>query len=180
MALRGFEGREPALGAGVYVDEAALVIGDVVLADESSVWPHAVVRGDINHIRIGPRTNVQDGAVLHVTHASRWNPGGFPLLVGREVTVGHGALLHGCTVDDRCLIGMGSVVMDGARVGTGTILGAGSLVPPGRVLEGGCLWVGRPAKRVRPLTDEERAYLEYAAAHYVSLKNRHLGGRQPE
>jgi carbonic anhydrase/acetyltransferase-like protein (isoleucine patch superfamily) len=100
--------------------------------------------------------------------------------VGGEVTVGHGAVLHGCTIDDRCLIGMGSVVMDGARVGTGTILGAGSLVPPARVIEGGCLWVGRPAKRVRPLTDEERAYLEYAAAHYVSLKDRHLGRRQPE
>jgi len=181
VALRGFEGHEPVLGAGVYVDEAALVVGDVLLGDESSVWPHAVVRGDIQQIRVGPRTNIQDGAVLHVTHDSRWNPGGFPLVIGREVTVGHAVVLHGCTVGDQCLVGMGAVVMDGAYLGPGLILGAGSLVPPGKVLEGGYLWVGRPARRVRPVTEDEQAYLEYAAAHYVTLKDRHLlgGGSTP-
>jgi carbonic anhydrase/acetyltransferase-like protein (isoleucine patch superfamily) len=175
VALRDFGGHRPLVGKGAYVDEAAIVIGDVVLGDEVSVWPGAVVRGDIQSIRIGARSNVQDGAVLHVTHDSRWNPGGFPLLVGREVTVGHGVVLHGCTVEDRCLVGMGSLVMDGARLGQGGIVGAGSLVPPGRVLEGGYLWIGRPAKRVRALTDDERAYLEYVAAHYVLLKDRYLG-----
>jgi carbonic anhydrase/acetyltransferase-like protein (isoleucine patch superfamily) len=174
MTLRAFEGHQPALATGAYVDEAAVVIGRVEIGEDASVWPGAVLRGDIHSIRVGARSNLQDNCVLHVTHDSRFNPGGHPLEIGREVTVGHGALLHGCVVEDRCLIGMGAVVMDGARIGSETILGAGSLVPPGKVLEGGYLWVGRPAKRVRPLDERERAYLLYAAGHYVAVKDRYL------
>jgi len=176
MATRSFEGRMPSLGKGAYVDETALVIGDVVIGDDASVWPGAVVRGDIHFIRIGARTNIQDGSVLHVTHDSPFSRGGHPLVVGDRVTVGHGVILHGCIVGDLCLVGMGSVVMDGVQVGAGTILGAGSLVPPGKTLEGGYLWVGRPARRVRPLADAERSYLAYAAEHYVRLKDRYCPG----
>ncbi len=177
MTVRSFENNTPTLASGVFVDETALVIGDVTLGPDASVWPMAVVRGDIHSIHLGARTNIQDGSVLHVTHASRFNPDGFPLTVGVEVTVGHGVVLHGCHIGDRCLIGMGSLVLDGARLESQVILGAGSLVPPGKVLESGYLWVGRPAKRSRPLTDEEVAYLEYAAEQYVRLKDRHLRSR---
>jgi len=179
VAIRSFEGRSPVLGSGTYVDETALVIGDVTIGDDASIWPGAVVRGDIHSIRIGARTNVQDGSVLHVTHDSRFNPGGHALVLGDEVTVGHGVILHGCTIGDLCLVGMGSVVMDGARIGTGAILGAGSLVTPGKTLEGGYIWVGRPARRLRPLTGEERSYLAYAAEHYVRLKDRHCACATP-
>jgi len=179
MTVRGFEHATPSLGAGAYVDPSALVLGDVTLGRDASVWPMAVVRGDIHRIVIGDRSNVQDGSVLHVTHDSRFNPGGHPLIVGDEVTVGHHVVLHGCRVGDRCLIGMGTVVMDGAVVEPGLILAAGSLVTPGKVLEGGHLWVGRPAKRSRPLTADELDYLIYVAEHYVRLKDRHARAAQP-
>ena len=139
MALLSFEGRQPEVAVSAYVDARALVIGDVRLEDDASVWPMAVVRGDIHEIRIGPRTNIQDGSVLHVTHDSRFNPGGHPLVIGADVTVGHRVTLHGCTVGDRCLIGMGAIVLDGAVLAPGTLLAAGSLVPRGRALEGGKL-----------------------------------------
>ena len=174
MTIRSFEGKIPALGTGAYVDEMALVIGDVSVGRDTSIWPMAVVRGDINSIAIGARSNVQDGSVLHVTHDSRFYPGGQRLVVGDNVTVGHQVTLHGCHVHDHCLIGIGSVVMDGATLEPRTIVGAGSLITPGKRLEGGYLWVGRPAKRARPLTDEELAYLDYAAGHYVKLKDRHM------
>jgi carbonic anhydrase/acetyltransferase-like protein (isoleucine patch superfamily) len=173
MALRVFEGRAPRVGPRAYVDESALVVGDVALGEDSSVWPGVVVRGDIHSIRVGARTNIQDGSVLHVTHDNPFSPGGHPLLVGAEVTVGHRVVLHGCTIEDRCLIGMGSIVMDGACIRAGVILGAGSLVPPGKDLAGGRLWLGRPARPVRQLTADEIAYLAYVAEHYVQLKERH-------
>lgn len=173
MAIRVFERQTPRLRPGAYVDEAAVVIGDVELGADASVWPMAVIRGDIHAIRVGPRTNVQDGSVLHVTHAGPHALGGHPLSVGAEVTIGHAVVLHGCSVGDRCLIGMGCVVMDGVRIGPQTLLGAGSLVPPGKVLDGGHLWVGRPARRVRPLTEKELAYIVYSAEHYVRLKDRY-------
>jgi len=173
VTLRPFDRHHPRLGPGAWVDPAALVIGDVDIGADSSLWPYTVARGDVNRIRIGARTNIQDHSVLHVTHDSRFHPGGHALVIGDEVTVGHRVILHGCTVGDRCLIGMGAVVMDGAVLEPQVLLGAGSLVPPGKVLEGGHLWLGSPARRVRALTGEEREAILYSAGHYVRLKNRH-------
>jgi carbonic anhydrase/acetyltransferase-like protein (isoleucine patch superfamily) len=173
MTVRSFEGTTPVIPATAYVDDTALVIGDVRLGEDVSIWPMSVLRGDINSIRIGDRSNIQDGSVLHVTHDSDYDPGGHALSVGSDVTVGHGVILHACTVGNRCLVGMGSTLLDGAVLEDGVVLGAGSLVSPGKVLEGGYLWLGSPARKVRALTDEERAFLEYSARHYVDLKNRH-------
>ncbi len=175
MSVRSFDGHTPVLGEGVYVDEQALVAGRVEVGADSSVWPMSVVRGDINSIRIGARTNIQDGSVLHVTHDSEYAPGGQALSIGDEVTVGHKVVLHACTVGDRCLIGMGSVVLDGAVIQSGAMVGAGSLVTPGKELEGGYLYVGSPARRLRELSDREKDFLGYSAAHYVELKNRWMG-----
>ena len=174
MGLRTSGGRQPRLGEGVYIDPAAQVIGEVELGDHVSVWPQAVIRGDIHRIHIGARTNIQDGSVLHVTHDSSYAPGGHPLVVGERVTVGHRAILHGCEVGDECLIGMGAIVMDGAVLAPRVLLGAGSVVTPGQHLEGGYVWVGSPAVRMRPLRESELSYLGYAADHYVRLKDRYL------
>lgn len=174
MAIRKYQGTTPSLGDKVFVDASAVVIGDVQLGDDSSVWPLTVIRGDMHRIRIGARTSVQDASVLHITHAGPFNPDGFPLLIGDDVTIGHKVMLHGCTVGNRILIGMGSTVMDGAVIEDEVILGAGSLVPPGRVLESGFLYVGSPAKQIRPLTEKERAFFTYSAANYVRLKDQHL------
>jgi len=174
MSVRSFEGVSPGLGEAVYVDEAATIIGDVQIGANSSVWPACVLRGDVHRIRIGARTNIQDGSVLHVSHDSAYHPGGFPLIIGDEVTIGHNAVVHACTVGDRCLLGMGCIVLDGAVLEDEVMLGAGSLVAPGKRLKSGYLWLGQPARRVRPLTDEEKLFLRYSAEHYVRLKNRHL------
>lgn len=176
MTIRKFENIAPRVATTAYVDATALVIGDVTLEEDVSLWPNVVARGDVNSIRVGARTNVQDGTVLHVSHDSEFAPGGFPLDIGADITVGHQAILHGCIIEDRCLVGMAATVMDGAVLRAGVILGAGSLVPPGRELEGGYLWVGSPARRVRPLREQETAFLEYSARHYVELKNRHMAG----
>ncbi len=173
MTVRNYQGLTPAIHSSAYVDPTALVIGDVGIAEHASIWPMCVVRGDIQRIEIGARSNIQDGCILHVTHDSEYKPGGLPLLIGDGVTVGHNVSLHACTVGHYCLIGIGSVILDGAVLHDKAMLGAGSLVTPGKVLEGGFLWVGRPAKRARPLTDKELEYLEYSAVHYVKLKNRH-------
>lgn len=173
MPVRRFETHTPRIAESAYIDPLALVIGDVEVGANVSIWPQVVVRGDIHSIKIGDNTNIQDGSVLHVSHDSEFAPGGFPLVVGRGVTVGHMVVLHGCTLEDGCLIGMGSLVMDGAVIQAGAMLGAGSLVSPGMVVEGGYLWLGRPARRVRRLTPEEQRYLKYSAEHYVRLKNRH-------
>lgn len=172
MTIRNFEDKRPRIEATAWVDPAALVIGDVQIGADSSVWPHCTVRGDVNRIRIGARTNIQDNSVLHVTHG-REGDGGHALYVGDEVTVGHRVILHGCRVENRCLIGMGAIVLDGAVVERETLIGAGSLVPPGKRVESGYLWLGSPVRRVRALTDEERAYFEYSAEHYARLKDRH-------
>ncbi len=177
MTIRTFEKNVPQIAASAFVDETALVIGAVRIAGDVSLWPKVVARGDVNSIEIGARTNIQDGTILHVSHDSEFAPGGFPLTIGADITVGHQAILHGCTIEDRCLVGMAATVMDGALLRSGAILGAGSLVPPGRELEGGFLWVGSPARKVRPLSKEEQAFLDYSARHYVELKNRHLAGR---
>ena len=177
MTVRKFEGFKPNIAKSAYVDETALVIGAVTLEEDVSLWPKVVARGDVNSISIGARTNIQDGTILHVSHDSEFAPGGFALQVGADITVGHQAILHGCTVEDRCLIGMAATVMDGAVIRSGAIVGAGSLVPPGRTLQGGYLWVGSPARQARPLRPEEEGFLDYSAAHYVELKNRHMAGR---
>lgn len=174
MNIRNYKDAQPQLAATAYVDEAAVVIGDVIVGEDSSVWPMAVLRGDVNYIRIGARTSIQDGSVLHVTHPHEAVPEGHPLIIGNDVTVGHNVTLHGCTIHDRCLVGMGSTVLDGAVLEEGVLLGAGSLVPPGKTLEGGYLWIGSPVKRARPLTEEEIAWFGYSAEHYVRLKNNYM------
>ena len=173
MTIRTFEDRTPVIAASAYVDPTALVIGDVSIGEHASLWPMVVARGDVNRIRIGAGTNIQDGSVLHVTHDGKFTPGGFALTIGENITVGHRAILHACSVGDGCLIGMAATVMDGAVLGPHLILGAGSLVPPGKELEGGHLWVGSPARKLRPLTDREFEMLSYSAQHYIELKDRH-------
>lgn len=175
LALRSYRDVSPRLGARVYVDPAACVIGDVELGDDASVWPGAVLRGDVHHIRVGARSNVQDGAVLHVTHDGPYTPGGFPCLVGDDVTIGHGAVIHACTLHDACLVGMHATVLDGAVVGRHGFVGAGAVVTPGKVVGEGELWLGNPARCVRRLDAREIEQLHYSAQHYVRLKNEYLG-----
>jgi carbonic anhydrase/acetyltransferase-like protein (isoleucine patch superfamily) len=176
MTLRSYKGISPTLGARVYVDPAATVIGAVELADDVSIWPCAVLRGDVHRIRIGARSNVQDGAVVHVTHDGPYSPGGFPTLVGEGVTIGHGAVIHACTIEDYCLIGMHSTVLDGAVVKKYGFVGAGSLIPPGKIVGERELWLGNPARFVRLLTDKQVEQLQYSAEHYVWVKDDYLAG----
>ncbi len=174
MTIETYRGIAPKLGHAVFVHPSATVIGDVEMGDGVSVWPGVVIRGDVNSIRIGEGTNIQDNSVLHVTHRSAADPRGSPLVIGRRVTIGHGVILHGCEIGDECLIGMGALVMDRAVVQAQVFLGAGSLVPEGKVLEAGWLYVGRPAKAVRRLTDEEIAGLSAAAGRYLELAREYL------
>jgi len=174
MPIRSFQQHTPKLGARVFVDPTAVVLGDVEIGEDSSVWPLTVIRGDMHRIRIGARSSIQDGSVLHITHAGPYNPDGFPLTIGDEVTVGHKVTLHGCTLGSRILVGMGSIVMDGAVVEDEVIIAAGSLVPPGKRLESGYLYVGSPVKQARPLTDKERSFFAYTAGNYVRLKDGYL------
>lgn len=171
--IRRFGDSCPEIHPEAWLDPACLVIGDVVIGAGSSLWPGVVARGDINRIRIGAATNIQDGSVLHNSHDGPHMPGGAPLIVGDGVTVGHRAVLHGCEIGDGCLIGMGAIVMDKAVIEPGVMLGAASLVPPGKVLRSGHLYHGSPARLARPLTDEEKAYLGYSADYYVRLAARH-------
>jgi carbonic anhydrase/acetyltransferase-like protein (isoleucine patch superfamily) len=174
MTLRDFEHHSPDIHPSVYIDDSAVVIGQVNIGEASSVWPLTVIRGDIQRISIGQRTNIQDGSVLHVTHGSEFSlePEGYPLTIGDDVTIGHKAVLHACTIKNRCLIGMGAIVLDGAIVDSEVIVGAGSTVPPGKVLESGYLWLGSPVKRVRELSVKERQFLQYSAKHYTELAKR--------
>jgi carbonic anhydrase/acetyltransferase-like protein (isoleucine patch superfamily) len=174
MTIRDFEQFRPDIAAGVYVDETAVVIGNVSIGADSSVWPMAVVRGDVNRISIGSRTNIQDGCVLHVTHSHEGRPGGYPLSIGNNVTVGHKVMLHGCNVHSSCLIGMGATIMDGAEVQSHVLVGAGSLVPQNKQLESGYLWLGSPVTKIRALSQQELDWIDYAAEHYVELKNKYL------
>jgi len=167
--LAPHHGVEPQLAPGAWVHPRATVIGEVRLGADASVWPGAVIRGDVNSITIGEETNIQDGSVLHVSHKTAADPAGGPLVIGARVTVGHTVILHACTIEDECLIGMGSIILDRAVVKKNVLLGAGSLVPEGKVLESGYLYLGRPAKAVRVLTEEEIAYFNYSAKHYVKL-----------
>jgi carbonic anhydrase/acetyltransferase-like protein (isoleucine patch superfamily) len=173
--IRPFLDHIPQIADDAYLDPRACLIGDVVIGARSSIWPGVVIRGDVNRIRIGSETNIQDNSVLHNSHDSEYLPGGTPLILGDRITVGHGVILHGCELGDLCLIGMGAIVMDGAVIESEVILGAGSLVPGGKVLQSGYLYTGSPARRSRPLSDREREYLAYSAAHYVRLAQAHSG-----
>ncbi len=174
MTIRSYKGISPRLGKQVYVDESAVVIGDVILGDNCSVWPMAVIRGDVNQIHIGQRSNIQDGTVVHVTHRYSANLEGHAVRIGDDVTIGHNVTVHGCTIEDRCLIGIGSTILDGAVIHSNVLLGAGSLVSEGKELESGYLYIGTPAKKARRLTDDEMAWFEYSAKHYERLKNDYL------
>ena len=164
----------PGLGARVYIDRNATVTGAVELGDDVSVWPMTVVRGDINRITVGARSNIQDGCILHVTHEGPWQPGGLPLLIGDDVTVGHGAILHACTIGDRCLVGMGAIVMDGAVLEPDSMVAGGAVVTPRTVVASGTLWRGNPARFARELSASEIDNQAYSAAHYVRLKDLYL------
>lgn len=172
--IRSYLEHTPTLNGNVFIDPSAVIIGDVSIGDNSSIWPLVVIRGDMHSITIGERTSIQDGSVLHITHAGPFNPDGFPLNIGSDVTVGHKALLHGCTIKDRVLVGMGAIVMDGAVIEEEVILAAGSTVPPGKVLASGFLYKGSPAKQVRALSDKEKSFFTYTANNYVSLKDIHI------
>lgn len=167
--ITAYQGTAPQIPASAYIHPSAQIIGDVIIGARASVWCNAVIRGDVNLIRIGDDTNIQDLCTLHVSHHRPDNPVGGPLLIGARVTVGHNVILHGCEIGDECLIGMGSIVMDKVVLESRVILGAGSLVPEGKVLLSGHLYLGRPAKLIRALTEEELAHFAYSAAHYVKL-----------
>ena len=170
MPVQSYLDLHPTLGPGVYVHPAALVIGDVVLGEDASIWPMAVVRGDVNQIRIGARSNVQDGSVLHVSRPYPGNDTGWPLIIGDDVVIGHKVVVHGCTIGNRVLVGIGSIVLDGALVEDDVMIGAGAVVTPGKRLESGGLYVGNPARRTRDLTAAEIARVPIMAAWYVNLK----------
>ena len=172
--LRSYKGIGPTLGARVYVDPAATVIGDVVLGDDVSIWPGVVLRGDVHHIRVGARSNIQDGSIVHVSHDGPYSPGGLPCLIGEGVTIGHAAVVHACTLGDYCLIGMHATVLDGAVVKKYGFVGAGAVIAPGKVVGERELWLGNPAKCVRLLSDRQVEQLQYSAAHYVRLKDDYL------
>jgi len=167
--IRKYRDQTPSIGEGSYIDESAVVIGDVVFGENCSVWPLTVIRGDINSIRIGHSTNIQDGSVLHVSHRGEYSPEGAELVIGDEVTVGHKVLLHGCRIGNQCLIGMGSIITDNAIVEDRVMIGSGSLVPPGKRLESGYLYLGNPVQQKRPLSDREIEYFAYVAQHYVKM-----------
>ncbi|MBY4840912.1 gamma carbonic anhydrase family protein [Pantoea sp. DY-15] len=173
-ALRPYKNHFPQQGDRVMIDSSSVVVGEVQLADDVSVWPLVAIRGDVNKVVIGKRSNIQDGSVLHVTHKSTSNPEGYPLIVGEDVTVGHKAMLHGCTIGNRVLVGMGSILLDGVIVEDDVMIGAGSLVPPGKRLESGYLYLGSPVKQVRPLSEAEIAGLLYSSNNYVGWKNEYL------
>lgn len=172
--IRSYKDKNPIIGDRVYIDMSAVLVGDIVIGNDSSIWPLVSARGDVNHIHIGQRTNIQDGSVLHVTHKNQDNPEGFPLLIGDDVTIGHKVMLHGCTIHQRVLVGMGTIVLDGAVIEKEVMIGAGSLVPPKKTLESGYLYVGSPVKKARPLSDKERAFLQKSSDNYVQNKNDYL------
>lgn len=174
MPIKAYKGITPTIGDNVYIEESAVLYGEIELDTDVSIWPLVAARGDVNHIRIGARTNIQDGTILHVTRKSAHNPQGFPLIIGQDVTVGHQCMLHGCTLGNRILVGMGSVVMDGVIVEDDVFIGAGSVVPPNKTLKSGFLYVGNPVKQIRELNQGERDFLAQSAINYVLLKDEYI------
>lgn len=172
--LRPYRSLYPQVGEKVMVDATSVVIGDVRIADDVGIWALVVIRGDVNYVEIGARSNIQDGSVLHVTHKSSYNPEGNPLIIGEDVTVGHKVMLHGCIIGNRVLVGMGSILLDGAVIEDDVMIGAGSLVPQNKRLESGYLYLGSPVKQIRPLKEEEIAGLKYSANNYVKWKDEYL------
>ncbi len=163
--IRPYRGKHPQIAASAYIDPAAVVIGDVVIGEDSSVWPCSVVRGDVHYIRIGARTNIQDGAVLHVMRDE------YPLILGDDVTIGHSVTLHGCTIESRCLIGMGAVILNGVTIGAGSIVAAGTLITERTAIPAGSLVMGSPGKVKRMLTGIDQASIDAYAKRYVGYKN---------
>lgn len=173
--IRAFAEHSPTIAEGVYVDPAATVIGKVSLGAQVSVWPGAILRGDVNRIEVGARSNIQDGSIVHVSRPRTNTPDGYPTLLAEEVTIGHGVVLHGCIIDAQVLVGNRAVVMDGAHIESRVMIGANTLVPPGKRLQSGYLYMGSPCRQARPLTDSELAGLAVSAENYVQLKNIYLG-----
>lgn len=174
MTLAAYKGISPTIPSSCYVDNSAVIYGDVELKEDASIWPLVAARGDVNHIRIGARTNVQDGTVLHVTRTSEKFPQGFPLIIGDDVTIGHKCMLHGCVLGSRILVGMGAIIMDGAVVQDDVFIGAGTLVPPNKILESGFLYVGNPMQQKRKLSEGEITFLKQSALNYTKLKDEYL------
>jgi len=174
MPLSNYLNTTPIIGSHVFLHPSCQVIGEVTIGDDSSVWCNAVLRGDVNRIVVGRGSNIQDLSMGHVSHKTADKPEGSPLIIGDYVTVGHAVILHGCTIGNECLIGMGSIIMDDVVIPDHVMIGAGSLVSPGKTLESGMLYMGRPAKAVRALTEKEIQYLRYSAAHYIRLKDDYL------
>ena len=174
MNIRPFKHHQPSIADNAYIDSSAVIIGQVQIGTDVSVWPMTVIRGDVHQIKIGAMSNIQDGSILHVTHKSNHNPEGGPLLIGLGVTVGHGAILHACDIGDYCLVGMGSTILDEAQMEHHSMLGAGSVLPPGKIIKTGELWVGNPAKKVKHLSQSQVDSLEYSARHYVKLKEQYM------
>lgn len=167
--IRPYLDTHPQIDDSCYIDPMGVVIGDVVLGENVSVWPFAVIRGDVNSIRIGNNSNVQDHAMLHVSHKNADKPDGSPLIIGEDVTIGHHVTLHGCTIGNRVLVGINTIILDDVIVEDDVMIGAGSLVPPRKRLESGYLYVGSPVQKVRLLTDKEKAFLPYSAQNYVKV-----------
>ena len=172
MVCRNYQSHTPDVHETAFVDDTAVLIGNVTVARDASLWPLSVARGDVGAIRIGARTNVQDGVILHTTPRSRFSPA-YDLEIGDEVTVGHGAILHACTVGNLCLVGMNATVLDGAVLEPYAMIAANALVAPGKRVTGKFLWAGVPAQKMRPLKDQELEFLAYSAQHYVELKNQY-------
>lgn len=168
--IRTFQGIKPTIPQSCFIEDTAVIIGDVVMGDECSAWFHAVIRGDVNYIRIGNRTNVQDLCMLHVTHDTH------PLIIGDDVTIGHHVVLHGCTIQDRVLVGMGAIIMDGAVIGEDSVVGAGALVTEGTIVPSKSLILGSPAKVKRPVTEQELAWIRESAQNYIRYSRQYLSG----
>ena len=174
MAIRKFKNSKPLIHETAYIDEKSTIIGDVTIGRESSVWPETVIRGDVQKVLIGDRTNIQDGSILHVTSDNDFTPGGLPLIIGNDVTIGHGAILHACTIKDKSLIGIGSIILDGAIIESNSMIAAGSLVGPGKKIKSGILYKGTPAKPVRELSEKEIEYISFSSKHYIKTMKEHL------
>jgi carbonic anhydrase/acetyltransferase-like protein (isoleucine patch superfamily) len=172
--IRIFNNITPRISDNVFIDPTSVITGDVIINKNSSIWPHTSIRGDLLPIIVGSGTNIQDGSVLHTTHKSKFNPNGHALTIGSNVTIGHRVTLHGCIVEDSCLIGMNSCIMDGVIIEKNTLVAAGSLVTPGKTLKSGFLYRGSPAKQIRKLSDLEIEFFNYSAKNYIKLKDQHI------